>query len=636
MGEKMFFYQIEFSKMNKNIKEVDENFIQENQWFYCFKSQTCLYVVGVTEHTKEDLFDKLKTLGVNDEEYTDFKVKSISKSEYLKEVGNKYSAQIGQLFLHSDEREFSNSDGFAITDLERRDLNIIGLNEFQEYVLKLKMFLNNQKERRRKKEKVLVENQFLIFKGSLGTGKKFAIKYLMRLLNVKSKTILKDGFSVNFESEQRLVIIKDYSTMHPRRKEELKNNIVEATGGRIYIFLVESDSIAYEISREFLPLFHVVYELNFPPYSYNELVDIIKFRLGDYGFHLEEDQIKLLSNHNCLTNSYDSCYFAQKIIEYNVIESNLINGKQNFSLPSDLFCMKGCNNPLATNSNTLKELDRLVGLSTVKNMIHRILAYFSISQRRLEINSSPVRPSMHFMFSGASGTGKTIVARLLTKIFYKHGIIKSNVLIEVGRSDLIGEYVGQTAPKVKRLFDNAKGGILFIDEAYSLIPQGERDFANEAIPTIIQEMENNRNDVIVIFAGYTEMMEEFLNTNPGLASRISRNIYFNNYNKYELYDILTLMANQQGYLIDKKCKAILLTHFEKCLCSESFGNARYVRKLFELVLYIQAERLMKKERVSALNGEDISYLSCRDFEKAILDLEKKENNSKIIGFRAGI
>ena len=626
----MFFYQIEFSKMNKNIKEVDENFIQENQWFYCFKSQTCLYVVGVTEHTKEDLFDKLKTLGVNDEEYTDFKVKSISKSEYLKEVGNKYSAQIGQLFLHSDEREFSNSDGFAITDLEWDDLNIIGLNEFQEYVLKLKKFLNNQKE------KVLVENQFLIFKGSLGTGKKFAIKYLMKLLNVKSKTILKDGFSTKFDSEQRLVIIKDYSTMHPRKKEEFKNNILETGGGRVYIFLAESDSIAYEISREFLPIFHVVYELNFPPYSYNELVNIIKFHLGDYGYHLEEDLIKLLSNHNCLTNSYDSCYFAQKIIEYNVIESNLSNGKQSFSLPLDLFCMKGCNNPLATNSDALMELDRLVGLSTVKNLIHRILAYFSISQRRHEINSSLVRPSMHFMFSGASGTGKTIVARLLTKIFYKHGIIKSNVLIEVGRSDLIGEYVGQTAPKVKRLFDNAKGGILFIDEAYSLIPQGERDFANEAIPTIIQEMENNRNDVIVIFAGYTEMMEEFLNINPGLASRISRKIHFENYNKYELYDILTLMADQQGYIVDKKCKTILLTHFEKCLCSESFGNARYVRKLFELVLYIQAERLMKEEIVSDLTDAELSYLSYIDFEKAIHDLEKKENNSKIIGFRADI
>lgn len=632
----MFFYQIEFSKMNKNIKEADEDFIKANQWFYCFKSQTCPYIVGVTEHTKEALFDKLKTLGINEEECADLKVKSNSKREYLKEVGNKYSVQIGQLFLNSDEKEFSNSDGFAITDLECDNLNIVGLNEFKEYVLKFKMFLNNQKERRRKKEKVLVENQFLIFKGSLGTGKKFAIKYLMRLLNVKSKTILKDGFSVNFESEQRLVIIKDYSTMHPRKKEELKNNIVEATEGRIYIFLAESDSIAYEISREFLHLFHVAYELNFPPYSYNELVNIIKFRLGDYGFHLEEDLIKLLSNHNCLTNSYDSCYFAQKIIEYNVIESNLSNGKQTVSLPSELFCRKGCNNPLATNSDTLKELDRLVGLSTVKNLIHRILAYFSISQRRLKMNSSLVRPSMHFMFSGASGTGKTIVARLLAKIFYEHGIIKSNVLIEVGRSDLIGEYVGQTAPKVKRLFDNAKGGILFIDEAYSLITQGERDFANEAIPTIIQEMENNRNDVIVIFAGYTEMMGEFLNTNPGLASRISRNIYFNNYNKYELYDILTLMANQQGYLIDKKCKAILLTHFEKCLCSESFGNARYVRKLFELVLYIQAERLMKKERVSVLTDEDLSYLSCRDFEKAIHDLEKKGNNSKIIGFRADI
>ena len=630
MGEEMFFYQIEFMKMNKNIKEADEDFIKENQWFYYFKNQTCLYVVGVTEHTKEDLFDTLKTLGFNDEERTDFKVKSISKSEYLKEVGNKHSAQIGQLFLYSDEREFSNSGGFAITDLEWDDLNIIGLNEFQEYVLKLKKFLNNQKE------KVLVENQFLIFKGSLGTGKKFAIKYLMKLLNVKSKTILKDGFSTKFDSEQRLVIIKDYSTMHPRKKEEFKNNILETGGGRVYIFLAESDSIAYEISREFLPIFHVVYELNFPPYSYNELVNIIKFRLGDYGFHLEEDQIKLLSNHNCLTNSYDSCYFAQKIIEYNLIESNLSNGKQTVSLPSELFCMKGCNNPLGTNSDTLKELDRLVGLSTVKSLIHRSLDYFSISQRRFEINSSPVRPSMHFMFSGASGTGKTIVARLLAKIFYEHGIIKSNVLIEVGRSDLIGEYVGQTAPKVKRLFDNAKGGILFIDEAYSLIPQGERDFANEAIPTIIQEMENNRNDVIVIFAGYTEMMEEFLNTNPGLASRISRNIYFNNYNKYELYDILTLMADQQGYIVDKKCKTILLTYFEKCLCSESFGNARYVRKLFELVLYIQAERLMKEEIVSDLTDAELSYLSYIDFEKAIHDLEKKENNLKIIGFRTDI
>ena len=630
MGEEMFFYQIEFRKMNKNIKEADEDFIKENQWFYYFKNQTCLYVVGVTEHTKEDLFDTLKTLGFNDEERTDFKVKSISKSEYLKEVGNKHSAQIGQLFLYSDEREFSNSGGFAITDLEWDGLNIIGLNEFQEYVLKLKKFLNNQKE------KVLVENQFLIFKGSLGTGKKFAIKYLMKLLNVKSKTILKDGFSTKFDSEQRLVIIKDYSTMHPRKKEEFKNNILETGGGRVYIFLAESDSIAYEISREFLPLFHVVYELNFPPYSYNELVNIIKFRLGDYGFHLEEDLIKLLSNHNCLTNSYDSCYFAQKIIEYNLIESNLSNGKQTVSLPSELFCMKGCNNPLGTNSDTLKELDRLVGLSTVKSLIHRILDYFSISQRRFEINSSPVRPSMHFMFSGASGTGKTIVARLLAKIFYEHGIIKSNVLIEVGRSDLIGEYVGQTAPKVKRLFDNAKGGILFIDEAYSLIPQGERDFANEAIPTIIQEMENNRNDVIVIFAGYTEMMEEFLNINPGLASRISRKIHFENYNKYELYDILTLMADQQGYIVDKKCKTILLTYFEKCLCSESFGNARYVRKLFELVLYIQAERLMKEEIVSDLTDAELSYLSYIDFEKAIHDLEKKENNLKIIGFRTDI
>ncbi|WP_261311539.1 AAA family ATPase [Streptococcus suis] len=236
------------------------------------------------------------------------------------------------------------------------------------------------------------------------------------------------------------------------------------------------------------------------------------------------------------------------------------------------------------------------------------------------------------LFTGNPGTGKTEVARLYTEILYEYGLIAENKIVEVGRADLIGEYVGQTAPKIKKVFDSASGGVLFIDEAYSLIPQSERDFANEAIPTIIQEMENRRNEVVVIFAGYKELMHNFIDTNPGLQSRISNIIHFEDYSVDELYEIFRIMLSNKGYSIESSCESALHLHFLSRVRNEHFGNGRYVRKLIEAILYQQATRVMERIGKRDLDETEMNAVIEVDIKNAIQELSELESTQRLIGF----
>ena len=626
----MFYYRIELAKKEGILREADEDFIKSNQWFYCFDNENQLYFVLPLKHKRKELSDKIKKLLNNQEKEVDFKFESIGKKKYFEKLGNKYSNQFTLLYFQLDEKEKPKSVPFTLTDMELKPKDIIGLRDFKNYLLKLSNFLESQKERRTKSKEEVIEHQFLIFKGSAGTGRKFAIQYLLKLLDIQSTTILKYSFDTQVEDGKRLVIVKDYSCMTPRRKETLQTNILEEKEGKIFIFLADSDKAAQEIRQDLTPIFHQVHELNFPNYSQQELLDIMKFRLKNASFDLEKfDVAQLNLNQTCLKTSHDSCYLAQSIMEYAANEDGLVSqGKKNPKL-----FLEETANLKASDGDGLTELDQLIGLSTVKDLVRKVLAYTEISQKRVKLNSLMEQQPMHLLFSGAAGTGKTIVARLLARILHEHGLIQSNHLLEVGRADLIGEYVGQTAPKIKNIFQQAKGGILFIDEAYSLIPQSERDFANEALPALVQEMENNREDVIVIFAGYSEMMQEFLKTNQGLASRISREICFENYSQQELYEILTAMANKKGYLLDQGCKEELLNHFEKSLSEEGFGNARYVRKLLELAMYTQAERLIEEQEEENLSAEKLNQLLSIDFTRAIQDLKRKRESKKEIGFR---
>lgn len=246
-----------------------------------------------------------------------------------------------------------------------------------------------------------------------------------------------------------------------------------------------------------------------------------------------------------------------------------------------------------------RELDSLIGLKSVKKEISSLINLLKINNIRKERGLTTPKTSNHLVFLGNPGTGKTTVARLIAKIYKQLGVLEKGQLIEVDRSGLVAGYVGQTAIKTQEKIDEAMGGVLFIDEAYSLA-KGESDFGQEAIDTLLKAMEDNRNDFVVIVAGYTKQMEAFLLSNPGLKSRFNKSILFEDYTEEELLDIFNLFCHKYGLWLSEDAISYLKV-FLSTICSkktESFANAREIRNLFERSIVNQANRLGDLETIS--------------------------------------
>ncbi|MFC0558513.1 stage V sporulation protein K [Halalkalibacter alkalisediminis] len=263
-----------------------------------------------------------------------------------------------------------------------------------------------------------------------------------------------------------------------------------------------------------------------------------------------------------------------------------------------------------------KKLEDYVGLEEVKRLVNEIYAWLYINQRREEMGLRASKQVLHMIFKGNPGTGKTTVARIIANFLHEMGILSKGHFMEVERADLVGEYIGHTAQKTRDVLKKASGGVLFIDEAYSLARGGEKDFGKEAIDTLVKAMEDHQHDFVLILAGYSKEMEYFLSLNPGLPSRFPISIDFPNYTTEQLMEMVRRMLREREYELTKDGEFHIKEHIRKIRQEQerTFSNGRYIRNIIEEAIRMQAVRLLKenrfdKEALLTMRREDFNFNS---------------------------
>ncbi len=261
----------------------------------------------------------------------------------------------------------------------------------------------------------------------------------------------------------------------------------------------------------------------------------------------------------------------------------------------------------------LAELDGYIGLQTVKEEVHNLINMASVYQLRRQHDLPTTDMSLHLVFTGNPGTGKTMMARMMARIYRSLDILSRGQLVEVDRSGLVAGYVGQTAIKTQKVIEKAMGGVLFIDEAYALNGRSENDFGQEAIDTILKAMEDHRDDLVVIVAGYTDLMDRFIHSNPGLESRFNRFLLFDDYTTDEMVEIFRMQCKKDCYQLTEEARPLIRDYIAEESADDSFGNARGVRNLFEHVLVAQNNRLATMEKITR---EDLMTITADDVLRA--------------------
>ena len=281
---------------------------------------------------------------------------------------------------------------------------------------------------------------------------------------------------------------------------------------------------------------------------------------------------------------------------------------------------------MRTLQDLLNELNALVGLEKVKNKVQDLIVYQKVQKMRREKNLHSSKNTLHLAFTGNPGTGKTTVARIDGRIYKQIGLLSKGHFVEVSRTDLIAGYQGQTALKVKKVIEQAKGGVLFIDEAYSITENDKSDsYGRECLTELTKALEDYREDLVVIVAGYTEPMSKFFESNPGLESRFNTFIEFDDYSPNELDSILYYMCKMNDYILDEKVKEKIHSYFEKktTMKDKNFANARLVRNLYDNLIMNHARRVID---ISNPTSSELSMIQEDDFNLTILENENTSSS----------
>ena len=619
----MNYYQVEFKNPDDFLKTQTEDFIKTNR-LLLFKEDDAYYLISQESYNDQEIMGKIKDFF--DHEFTLKKVKTLTESDFIKKLETSDRRELVKFLLSANKETMSH---YLKPNFEKLDelKNICGLADFKKAVQELITYLSFQEKINNNEQ----QQHFYIFNGERGSGRKFAIKFLESLFGMNAIFVNCNNFFIPKIGEKDVPVLVDYLSARPRTKSEFYDTFRQKKGHSINIIITRTIQEAESIKKDLLEDFSKVSIVNFPQYDEAELKKIGLQMINKKGVQLSnEDFERLIEENKVLKDAKEIRLFVQELVEFAVQNDYDPSDKNELSL--DGFIPQN-ESSVEDEENAEKKLSELIGLEEVKVVLNQQLAYNRVSALRQDHGFSNEILNRHLVFSGNPGTGKTIVARLYTKILYNNKIIQENKLVEVGRADLVGEYVGQTAPKVKRAFDEAKGGVLFIDEAYSLIPSSERDFGHEAISAIMQEMENRRDEVLVIFAGYEELMAQFIETNPGLSSRISREIKFLDYTIDQLIAILELMVNKRYYQLTDDCKMVLRQHFLEVVNCRNFGNARYVRKLVDEIVFSQAQRVIEGDKNQLEDDTFLNQITLTDINKAIVAIEAKSSKSiSLIGF----
>lgn len=387
----------------------------------------------------------------------------------------------------------------------------------------------------------------------------------------------------------------------------------------------------------------IPYWIEFPDYTADELTDILKQMLQERGFSATEDAIReahYIFEKVRHTDNFGNGRYVRNLIECAIKnqavrlislreDASNIRKKELFQITkADIGMLDEGMRDERVIGTAKKELEEMIGLSSVKEVIHKAIANYRLKKLCMDRGIQKERASLHMVFTGNPGTAKTTVARLFAEIMKDEKVLSTGTFVEVGRADLVGDHIGATAPLVKRKFKEAQGGVLFIDEAYSLVDSYENGFGDEAINTLVQEMENHRDDVIVIFAGYPIQMQHFLDRNPGLLSRIAFHVEFEDYSVDELCDITKLMLSKKQMTITEAAMKKLRKSYDSVRGNSDYGNGRFVRKMLEEAEMNLAERMAQLEE-SEITTQLITTIEECDIPKPD---EKNLHEKKQIGF----